>query len=94
MELHDVGPVKFFDTAGIDEGGDLGEKKRRKAYACLKVWDGVLGYFFSLHGRFVGFFFRDRVIFQVQFVIAGFSQSVANKGLFLGSIYTCGGTHC
>lgn len=40
MELHDVGPVKFFDTAGIDEGGDLGEKKRRKAYACLKVWVG------------------------------------------------------
>jgi predicted GTPase len=29
MELHDVGPSKLFDTAGIDEQGELGEKKRR-----------------------------------------------------------------
>ena len=27
MEFHDVGPVKIFDTAGIDESGDLGSKK-------------------------------------------------------------------
>mmetsp|Transcript_40211 Transcript_40211/g.95546 ORF Transcript_40211/g.95546 Transcript_40211/m.95546 type:complete len:147 (+) Transcript_40211:148-588(+) len=27
MELHDVGPIKLFDTAGIDETGGLGSKK-------------------------------------------------------------------
>jgi hypothetical protein len=37
MELHDVGPVKIFDTAGVDEQGQLGEKKRSKAMQCLKV---------------------------------------------------------
>eukprot|EP00775_Hariotina_reticulata_P012305 gene12305-12441_t len=43
MELHDLGPVKLFDTAGIDEAGELGEKKRRKSLAALKESDvGVL----------------------------------------------------
>lgn len=37
MELHDVGPVKIFDTAGVDERGELGEKKRTKAMNCLKA---------------------------------------------------------
>ena len=37
MELHDVGPAKLFDTAGIDELGELGEKKRRKTLSTLKV---------------------------------------------------------
>eukprot|EP00887_Chlorella_sp_A99_P004653 scaffold4.g4653.t1 len=31
MELHNIGPAKMFDTAGVDEQGTLGEKKRRKA---------------------------------------------------------------
>lgn len=39
MELHDIGPVKLFDTAGIDEGGVLGEKKRRKTIGVLKESD-------------------------------------------------------
>lgn len=43
MELHELGPVKLFDTAGIDEEGELGEKKRRKSLAALKESDiGVL----------------------------------------------------
>ncbi len=37
MEMHDLGPVKLFDTPGIDEEGLLGEKKRRKAFDVLKV---------------------------------------------------------
>lgn len=37
MELHDVGPAKLFDTAGIDEAGELGEKKRHKTLSTLKV---------------------------------------------------------
>jgi hypothetical protein len=37
MEMHDIGPVKLFDTPGIDEEGLLGEKKRRKAFDVLKV---------------------------------------------------------
>jgi hypothetical protein len=39
MELHDLGPVKLFDTAGIDEAGQLGEKKRRKTLSALKECD-------------------------------------------------------
>lgn len=43
MELHDLGPVKLFDTAGIDEAGRLGEKKRQKSLGALKESDvGVL----------------------------------------------------
>ena len=36
MEIHSLGPVRLMDTAGLDEGEVLGEKKRRKA---LKVLD-------------------------------------------------------
>lgn len=39
MEIHDIGPVKLFDTAGIDEGGELGEKKRRKTYQAIDESD-------------------------------------------------------
>ena len=39
MELHAAGPVKIFDTAGIDEEGSLGEKKRRKVLSTLKECD-------------------------------------------------------
>ncbi|KAI8474409.1 MAG: hypothetical protein J3K34DRAFT_518152 [Monoraphidium minutum] len=42
MELHDIGPAKLFDTAGVDEEGGLGEKKRRKALAALKESDVAL----------------------------------------------------
>lgn len=30
MEIHGLGPCKFFDTAGLDEAGSLGSKKHRK----------------------------------------------------------------
>jgi biotin synthase-like enzyme len=39
MELHAAGPVKLFDTAGIDEEGVLGEKKRRKVLSTIKECD-------------------------------------------------------
>jgi [FeFe] hydrogenase H-cluster radical SAM maturase HydE len=39
MELHAAGPVKLFDTAGIDEKGILGEKKRWKVLSTLKECD-------------------------------------------------------
>lgn len=39
MELHAAGPVKLFDTAGIDEEGGLGDKKRRKVLATIKECD-------------------------------------------------------
>lgn len=39
LELHDIGPVKLFDTAGVDETGALGEKKRAKTLASLKESD-------------------------------------------------------
>eukprot|EP00873_Tetraselmis_striata_P015975 jgi/Tetstr1/436239/TSEL_025083.t1 len=39
MELHEIGPVKIFDTAGINEAGELGSKKARKTLAALKETD-------------------------------------------------------
>ena len=42
QEIHGIGPVKLFDTAGTDEGGALGEKKRKKVFAALAECDLVL----------------------------------------------------
>jgi [FeFe] hydrogenase H-cluster maturation GTPase HydF len=42
MEVHEIGPVKLFDTAGMDEGGQLGQKKREKTEGVLKECDLVL----------------------------------------------------
>jgi [FeFe] hydrogenase H-cluster maturation GTPase HydF len=41
-EIHGIGPVKIFDTAGVDEESALGEKKKRKALNDLKECDLVL----------------------------------------------------
>lgn len=42
QEIHGIGPVKIFDTAGADESEILGEKKRRKIFSDLKECDLVL----------------------------------------------------
>jgi [FeFe] hydrogenase H-cluster maturation GTPase HydF len=42
QEIHGLGPVKLFDTAGLDEAGNLGSKKRAKGLADLKECDLVL----------------------------------------------------
>jgi [FeFe] hydrogenase H-cluster maturation GTPase HydF len=42
MEIHAVGPVRLLDTAGLDEGAGLGEKKRRKTLAALEEADLAL----------------------------------------------------
>jgi len=42
QEIHGMGPVKLFDTAGLDEAGGLGLKKRAKVLADLKECDLIL----------------------------------------------------
>ncbi|MDY0357306.1 MAG: GTPase [Sedimentisphaerales bacterium] len=42
QEIHGLGPVKLFDTAGLDEASGLGQKKRAKVFADLKECDLVL----------------------------------------------------
>jgi small GTP-binding protein len=42
QEIHGLGPVKLFDTAGIDESDRLGDKKRKKVFVDLKECDLVL----------------------------------------------------
>lgn len=42
QEIHGLGPVKIFDTAGADESSDLGDKKRQKVFSNLKECDLVL----------------------------------------------------
>jgi [FeFe] hydrogenase H-cluster maturation GTPase HydF len=42
QEIHGLGPVKLFDTAGYDETDQLGEKKRLKIISDLKECDLVL----------------------------------------------------
>lgn len=39
MEIHGVGPVVLIDTAGIDDVGELGEKRVAKTMETLKVVD-------------------------------------------------------
>lgn len=41
-EIHGMGPVKLFDTAGLDEKGELGNKKRKKAENDFKECDLIL----------------------------------------------------
>lgn len=41
-EIHGLGPIKLFDTAGMDESGELGDKKRKKAENDLKECDLIL----------------------------------------------------
>ncbi len=42
QEIHGLGPVKLYDTAGLDEESGLGEKKRKKVFALLEQCDLVL----------------------------------------------------
>jgi len=42
LEIHGIGPVKLFDTAGLDEQGELGSKKTKKAFSDLKKCDLIL----------------------------------------------------
>ena len=42
QEIHGLGPVKLFDTAGLDEINILGDKKRRKGLFTLKECDLIL----------------------------------------------------
>jgi hypothetical protein len=42
MEFHNLGPVRLFDTAGLDEGGFLGSKKREKTLSTVKRCDLVI----------------------------------------------------
>jgi [FeFe] hydrogenase H-cluster maturation GTPase HydF len=42
MEIHEIGPCKLLDTAGVDEGGTLGAKKFTKAISAVKESDLVL----------------------------------------------------
>ncbi len=42
QELHGMGPVSFYDTAGINEAGGLGGKKKKKGLKLLKECDLIL----------------------------------------------------
>jgi [FeFe] hydrogenase H-cluster maturation GTPase HydF len=42
QEIHGLGPVKFFDTAGLDEESLLGAKKKEKVLNVLKECDLIL----------------------------------------------------
>ncbi len=39
MEIHDMGPFKILDTAGVDEFSRLGNKKRKKTYEAIEEAD-------------------------------------------------------
>lgn len=42
MEIHSLGPVRLLDTAGLDEEGELGDKKRQKGFTALEECDAAL----------------------------------------------------
>lgn len=39
MEIHEMGPFKVLDTAGIDEYSELGDKKRKKTFEAIEEAD-------------------------------------------------------
>ncbi|NVF10475.1 [FeFe] hydrogenase H-cluster maturation GTPase HydF [Anaerococcus sp. AGMB00486] len=47
MEIHDLGPVLFYDTAGFDDGSSLYEKRLEKTKNSIKKADIIL-YFLSI----------------------------------------------
>ena len=51
-EIHGIGPVRIFDTAGIDEKSELGEKKKKKAMNDLKECNLVLIVIDPSHSEF------------------------------------------
>ncbi len=51
-ELHGLGPVRILDTAGLDEAGALGSKKRARALSDLKESDLALLVIDPSKGRF------------------------------------------
>ena len=42
QEIHGMGPIKLYDTAGADESNELGEKKKKKIFSDLKECDLIL----------------------------------------------------
>jgi len=42
MEIHSLGPARILDTAGLDESGELGDKKRAKVHSALEECDVAL----------------------------------------------------
>ncbi|MDO4661993.1 MAG: [FeFe] hydrogenase H-cluster maturation GTPase HydF [Tissierellia bacterium] len=42
MEIHNVGPVVFIDTAGIDDYGELGEIRNKKSNSVIDKCDGFI----------------------------------------------------
>ena len=42
QEIHGMGPVKLYDTAGLDELSDLGSKKKAKVLNALKECDLII----------------------------------------------------
>jgi len=42
MELHDLGPVVFIDTAGIDDYGDVGSERIKRTEKALEAADMTL----------------------------------------------------
>lgn len=42
MEIHSLGPCKLLDTAGINESGELGQKKLTKTFSAIKESDIVI----------------------------------------------------
>lgn len=50
MEIHDLGPVLFYDTAGFDDGTNLYEKRLEKTKNSIKKADIIL-YFLSIDDK-------------------------------------------
>ncbi len=63
QEIHGLGPVKLFDTAGMDEATGLGAKKRAKVLADLKTCDLVI---LVIHPATDGFEPEQAVIDQAR----------------------------
>ncbi len=64
MEIHELGPVKILDTAGVDEYSKLGKKKRQKTFEAIEEADLNLLVIDSRKGD--GFSLEEKLIERAQ----------------------------
>ena len=63
FEIHGIGPVRIFDTAGIDESSELGEKKKEKVYNNLKECNLVL---IVIDPSRENFFYEEELLYEAR----------------------------
>lgn len=70
IEIHGLGPVILIDTAGIDDSGELGEKRIKKSFQTIAQIDlAILVLAYNTFGAFEETLIREFEEYNVPFVV-------------------------